>query len=360
MVVNYDLPWNPQRVEQRIGRSHRYGQKHNVVVVNFSNKGNLAEQRILELLADKFHLFESVFGASDEILGAIEDGLNFETTISNILNKCKTSDEIDQAFKKLETEYATDISREMETAKAKVFDNLDPHVQDRLKAYDAQSGEVLNKFERLLLKLTKFQLDDLATFDGDGRNFLLHKAPVPDVPVGRYYFKSQPIEHAHQYRYSSPLAQHVVSTSKNGATPKKGLTFSLQKSPRASTAVKELGGTSGELTASIVTFVMRAKDEDISESYVLAAAVTDNGTWLDSEYVSDILDLQCVDVGNDVSIDETKFADVLSKECGQLEKHVQLRNSRHYDQQEELIYRNQQDRKAESEGKIREFCAPFL
>ncbi|MCX6403795.1 MAG: SNF2-related protein, partial [Actinobacteria bacterium] len=109
MVVNYDLPWNPQRVEQRIGRSHRYGQKHNVVVVNFSNKGNIAEQRILELLANKFHLFESVFGASDEILGAIEDGLNFETTISNILNKCKTSEEIDQAFKKLETEYATDI-----------------------------------------------------------------------------------------------------------------------------------------------------------------------------------------------------------------------------------------------------------
>ena len=47
MVVNYDLPWNPQRVEQRIGRSHRYGQKHNVVVVNFSNKGNLASSESL-------------------------------------------------------------------------------------------------------------------------------------------------------------------------------------------------------------------------------------------------------------------------------------------------------------------------
>jgi hypothetical protein len=153
------------------------------------------------------------------------------------------------------------------------------------------------------------------------------------------------------------LAQHVVDTSKYGATPTKELTFSLRESPRASTAVKELGGTSGELTVSIVTFVMRAKDEDISESYVLAAAVTDNGTWLDSEYVSDILDLQCIDVGSDIAIDETKFAVVLSKECGQLEKQVQLRNSRYYDQQEELIYRNQQDRKAESEGKIREFRA---
>ena len=98
MVVNYDLPWNPQRVEQRIGRAHRFGQKHNVVVVNFSNKGNVAEERILELLANKFHLFESVFGACDEVLGAIEDGLNFEKTISDILNRCKTSAEIDRAF----------------------------------------------------------------------------------------------------------------------------------------------------------------------------------------------------------------------------------------------------------------------
>ncbi|OYX31737.1 MAG: hypothetical protein B7Y99_09655, partial [Caulobacterales bacterium 32-69-10] len=98
MVVNYDLPWNPQRVEQRIGRAHRFGQKYDVVVVNLSNKGNLAEQRILQLLDQKFHLFSSVFGASDEVLGAIEDGLDFEKTISNILNSSRTDEEILDAF----------------------------------------------------------------------------------------------------------------------------------------------------------------------------------------------------------------------------------------------------------------------
>ena len=170
MVVNYDLPWNPQRIEQRIGRAHRFGQKHNVVVVNFSNKGNVAEQRILELLTNKFHLFESVFGASDEVLGAIEDGLDFERAISDILNRCKTSSEIEEAFKELEFRFASEISNEMATAKAKVFDNFDPHVQDRLRTYDAQSGEVLNKFERLLIALTRFQLEKLATFEGDGRH----------------------------------------------------------------------------------------------------------------------------------------------------------------------------------------------
>ena len=84
LVVNYDLPWNPQRIEQRIGRCHRYGQKHDVVVVNFLNRKNDADQRVFELLAEKFKLFEGVFGASDEVLGAIESGVDFEKRIATI------------------------------------------------------------------------------------------------------------------------------------------------------------------------------------------------------------------------------------------------------------------------------------
>ncbi len=64
LVVNYDLPWNPQRIEQRIGRCHRYGQKHDVVVVNFLNRRNAADRRVYELLDDKFSLFSGVFGVS--------------------------------------------------------------------------------------------------------------------------------------------------------------------------------------------------------------------------------------------------------------------------------------------------------
>jgi len=81
MIVNYDLPWNPQRIEQRIGRCHRYGQKHDVVVVNFLNRENEADQRVYQLLSEKFQLFEGVFGASDEVLGAVESGVDFEKRI---------------------------------------------------------------------------------------------------------------------------------------------------------------------------------------------------------------------------------------------------------------------------------------
>ena len=63
VVINYDLPWNPQRIEQRIGRCHRYGQKHDVVVINFLNERNAADSRVLELLAEKFSLFNGAGAA---------------------------------------------------------------------------------------------------------------------------------------------------------------------------------------------------------------------------------------------------------------------------------------------------------
>ena len=355
MVVNYDLPWNPQRVEQRIGRAHRFGQKYDVVVVNFSNKGNVAEARILELLAGKFHLFESVFGASDEVLGAIEDGFDFEKKINEILNNSRSDADIDAAFKELETQYATEITSEMAAAKSKVFDNLDPNVQDRLKAYDSQSSDVLNKFERLLLAVTKRELAPNANFENDGRNFVLHNSPVAEAKTGHYYFKSVPLENAHQYRFDSPLARHVIDKAITGETPISSLTFSVEKSQRASTAVKALVGKSGELTVKVVTFSMKAKNDKITESYMLSGAFTSDGEWLDHEYVSDILDLHCTELEKSVSIDERQFEDQLEKRGDQLQKEVQGRNSRYYDQQEELLYRNQQDRHAESEGKIREY-----
>lgn len=77
-IINYDLPWNPMKIEQRIGRCHRYGQKHDVVAINLLNTQNAADQRVYDILSKKFELFEGVFGASDIALGALESGASFE------------------------------------------------------------------------------------------------------------------------------------------------------------------------------------------------------------------------------------------------------------------------------------------
>lgn len=356
MLVNYDLPWNPQRIEQRIGRVHRFGQKHNVVVVNFSNKGNLAEERILELLTEKFELFTSVFGASDEVLGQIEDGLDFEKNIAHILDNCKTATEIDAAFTELEAKYAKQISREMKKTRTKVFDNLDPKVRDKLKSYDTQTGIVLNAFERLLIEVSRHELRDIATFNESGTQFTLHDAPATVIPTGDYYFKSKPRKGAHQYRYSSDLCAWVIDHAKNLDTPSARVTFQVKHSERATTVAKRLRKKRGRLRIEEVTFTMLAGKQDLHESYLLTAGFLEDGTPLDHEQVRGLLDLNCTAITLE-PVDTTGFEEAMNAQLAELNQDVEHRNAGFFLQQEELIESARLDHKATFDAKIREYQA---
>jgi ERCC4-related helicase len=101
-VINYDLPWNPMKIEQRIGRCHRYGQQNDVVAINLLNTQNEADKRVYEILSKKFELFEGVFGASDIALGALESGTSFEKMVLDIYQSCNTTTEFRKAFDKLD------------------------------------------------------------------------------------------------------------------------------------------------------------------------------------------------------------------------------------------------------------------
>jgi superfamily II DNA/RNA helicase len=148
LVINYDLPWNPQRIEQRIGRCHRYGQKHDVVVINFLNERNEADRRVLELLGEKFSLFSGVFGASDEVLGTIESGVDFERRILSIYQECRTPEAIDIAFRKLQEEMDERIRIRLESYDD-ALNNLIPHrtaqQDDLLASAEAQGADRLRE-----------------------------------------------------------------------------------------------------------------------------------------------------------------------------------------------------------------------
>lgn len=101
-VINYDLPWNPMKIEQRIGRCHRYGQQNDVVAINLLNTQNEADKRVYEILSKRFELFEGVFGASDIVLGALESGTSFEKMVLDIYQSCNTTTEFRKAFDKLD------------------------------------------------------------------------------------------------------------------------------------------------------------------------------------------------------------------------------------------------------------------
>lgn len=179
LVVNYDLPWNPQRIEQRIGRCHRYGQKHDVVVVNFLNIKNAADKRVYELLDQKFKLFSGVFGASDEVLGSIESGVDFEKRIARIYQECRTEEEIQASFDALQKELEAQIDEEMMRTRQKLLENFDEEVTEKLRVNLKASRDYRSKYEELLWGITSFFLKNKADVDPDKHEFYLRENPFP-------------------------------------------------------------------------------------------------------------------------------------------------------------------------------------
>lgn len=126
-IINYDLPWNPQKIEQRIGRCHRYGQKNDTIVVNLLNTENVADKRVYEILSQKFELFEGVFGASDQALGLLESGLDFEKRIMHIYQKCNSTGEFNKEFKILEKEFERKRNYKFQELKNLLTDSEEIH-----------------------------------------------------------------------------------------------------------------------------------------------------------------------------------------------------------------------------------------
>ncbi len=99
-MINYDLPWNPMQIEQRIGRVHRIGQQNPVLVYNFCSAGSL-EDRILEILDRKINMFELVVGEIDMILGRLQGEEEFSDLVYEIWVKNRGEEERGKAFEAL-------------------------------------------------------------------------------------------------------------------------------------------------------------------------------------------------------------------------------------------------------------------
>src|SRR5512141_2437942 len=147
LVVNYDLPWNPQRVEQRIGRCHRYGQPRDVLVLNFLNRSNAADARLYDLLAQKLALFDGVFGSSDEVLGALGSGVDFEKRVLEIYQSCRSTEEIDQAFGRLRADLDGRITARLAAARTLLFERFDGEVRSRLRMAEQKAKEAVARRE---------------------------------------------------------------------------------------------------------------------------------------------------------------------------------------------------------------------
>jgi ERCC4-related helicase len=287
LVVNYDLPWNPQRIEQRIGRCHRYGQKHDVVVVNFLNRKNEADKRVYELLSEKFQLFEGVFGASDEVLGSIESGVDFERRIANIYQSCRKEEEIKQAFDQLQMQLNFEIDEAMTRTRQKLLDHFDDEVREKLRIRDEASKAYLNRFEVLLMDLTRHELNGNAEFIGDS-SFRLKANPFPesngDIPLGLYELPRRSGE-AHLYRLNHRLAECVIGEAKKRELRPVEVRFDYSWHEGRVTILEPLLNQSGWLSLSCFT----VESLDQAEDHLLFAAFTDFGEALDEEVIPRLL-----------------------------------------------------------------------
>ena len=297
LVINYDLPWNPQRIEQRIGRCHRYGQRHDVVVINFLNERNEADRRVLELLGEKFSLFSGVFGASDEVLGTIESGVDFEKRILAIYQECRTPEEIDAAFRTLQTEMDEQIRTRMDDTRRTLFEHFDEDVHRRLRLQLDDAKAQLDRFGQRFWSLTRFMLNGRAHFDDDALVFDLVRPPHTEIAIGRYHLISKSHPKSAQgadaddgeergqflYRLSHPLGEHVVESAKAIATPSAQIFFDVSHHPTHIHAVEALRGKSGFLT--LTRLVVESYER---EEYLLFSGFDDAGVSLDQETMEKI------------------------------------------------------------------------
>jgi ERCC4-related helicase len=280
LVINYDLPWNPQRIEQRIGRCHRYGQKHDVVVVNFVDLSNEADKRVYELLAQKFQLFEGVFGASDEVLGAIGSGVDVERRIADIYQNCREPEEIKSSFEQLRLDLSGEISEAMVKTRQLLLENFDEEVQGKLRVRAEDSRSARSRFERMLMELSRAELDEFASFDDDG----FHLERVPDgintseragIELGRYELPRRSGD-AHLFRVHHPLAMWVTEKAKARMLNAAKLVFDYDAYGTKVSTLEPYRGKAGWLTVRLIEVDALGNQEQ----HLLVTAVTSDGIAL--------------------------------------------------------------------------------
>ena len=356
LVVNYDLPWNPQRIEQRIGRCHRYGQKHDVVVVNFLNRKNAADQRVFELLSEKFHLFEGVFGASDEVLGAIESGVDFEKRIAAIYQRCRKPEQIQTAFDQLQLELSFEINASMTRTRQQLLENFDDEVREKLRIRDEASRDYLGRYERLLMQLTRHELNGHAEFLSDA-SFRLKALPFlessADIPLGLYELPRRSGE-AHLYRLNHPLAEALMARAKTRDLPPAEIHFDYGKHDGKISLLEPLIGKSGWLAVTL--FSVESLDQ--GEDHLIHAGTTDDGAFLDENTVSRLLTLPGSITpllpGDGPGVSSTALSDQTEQHQSAIQREISKRNARFFEAEAEKLDGWADDLKIGLEREIKE------
>ena len=300
LVINYDLPWNPQRVEQRIGRCHRFGQMYDVVVINFISSNNVVEQRIYELLNSKFKLFEEILGSSDSVLGSIEDGKDIEKAIVDIYSKCRSNEEINKAFDELQEKYKDDISQSMKKTKEELLDNFEEDVQNYFAEVMVSTEKSISNVERLLWRLlfsiwnSNISLcnDDPYAFIFKNKKYCISSRNVNDKFI--------------DFNLTTALGKQLLEDAKKISIDTGHIKFDITNYPYKLTRISNLLGKKG-----VITLKKLVIESFENEEYLIFNGILDTGERLDTEICQTLFRLDTKEYDEIIS-DNTLISDVLN------------------------------------------------
>lgn len=353
LLVNFDLPWNPQRVEQRIGRCHRYGQKIDVTVVNLLNRKNQAEARIYQLLDQKFKLFSGVFGSSDEILGTIEKGVDFEKKVLEIVQSARDDEQVQREFDRLTDTIQDNIEADMQSARAKLLEELDQDVIARLNDRKGSLTATLDDFARRLTMIARAELPDAVFHAPDSPRFDYH---------GVTWTTEWPIADENDWQFfrlsDGNLATDIVNKCKarDFQNSTLALTFHPADYPFAGQLadVNTLSGQSGWLRVSKA----RVDTPEVVREQMILACIADSGKVIAPE-TADRLFLAPSTVPESVAetADDARLNGVEQELFQRFSGEVERQNAQWLEQEEERLDAYARDLETGIDARIKEIEA---
>jgi adenine-specific DNA-methyltransferase len=316
--------------------------------VNFLNKRNEADQRVFQLLAEKFRLFDGVFGSSDEVLGALESGVDIERRILQVYQSCRTPEEIAAAFDELQSELEEEIRARMAQTRQALLDNFDEEVHARLKINRDQALHSLDIRTRWLGSLTRYELGEAASWAPDDMSFAY---AGNGSGSSTYYFDWKAAERSGgtHYRPESELAQRLIRQAIERPLDPAELVFDYGAYGAIVSALEPLRGRAGwlELTKLTVDSLER-------EEFLIIAGQLDDGTVIDDELCHKMLALPARLVQTTIIVEPPDLTEIREREVTQRLDRVKERNVRFFDEEVQKLDRWADDLKYGPERELKE------
>ena len=344
-VINYDLPWNPQRIEQRIGRCHRYSQQRDVTVVNFIARDNEAHRLTFEILSQKLDLFGRVLDASDVVLHEPRTdapeivvsalSLELENDLRNIYSRSRTLDEVARELAALRDKIAVRrdaYEREYQRTSQIIESRFDEEVRRVFKRLREELPEGLAQLDRDLADLVEGYLGsrgvDHQRRDHGGR-MIFEIAPgselAAEIGNGRRFATgdARGLTDAEPLNLAHPLVCAAIADAR--AWPGGSVELLL---PRGTDA--DLAAMAGKVGVLAVVLVDYAGFEPVQR--LVAAGVVD-GTPIDPVLAARILRLQARDTqAFEVSFDQRDLDDAVDEAVFTDQREAEKSEQAHFEQ----------------------------